>query len=85
MNKTENGLDKCDINGGKRAHLRPADDSDWDCWVGYGKSEGCDLEGPWLHMAIMAAKILRHANTAIVAPNLHRPDLELTKEQEENY
>jgi hypothetical protein len=84
--KTENGLDRVELAGGKRANLghnghNPA----WDWWVGWGKTEECQFEGPWEHMAILAAKILRHPNTQKVAPNLYRPDIELTEEQEGSY
>jgi hypothetical protein len=71
------------MRGGKRANIRH---SDWldDWWVGYGKDESCQFEGPWGHMAILAAKILRHPNTKAVAPNLH-VELPLTEEQENSY
>lgn len=82
--KTESGLEKVSMRGGKRANIEP---SDWmgDWWVGYGKEESCQFEGPWLHMAVLAAKILRHPNTKQEAPNLYREDLELTPEQEDSY
>ena len=81
--KTENGLDKVQMRGGKRANIGH---SEWldDWWVGWGKDSSCQFEGPWLHMAILAAKILRHPNTAKVAPNLHTV-LRLTEEQENSY
>lgn len=82
------------MRGGKRANLIPNEASDretsdgermnWDWWVGHGKSPECQFEGPWLHMAILAAKILRHPNTLLVAPNLYT-ELELTEEQESMY
>lgn len=73
------------LMGGKRAHIVPTDDKGWDWFVGYGKDESCQFEGPWLHMAIIAAKILRHPNTQKVASNLYLPDIALTEEQENNY
>lgn len=82
--KTENGLDKVGLRGGKRANLDHSEYLD-DWWVGSGKNESCQFEGPWEHMAIIAAKILRHPNTQKVAPNLYRPDLALTDEQEHSY
>lgn len=78
-------LEDVDLMGGKRAHLTPSHSEDWDWWVGYGKDESCQFEGPWLHMAIIAAKILRHPNTQKVAPNLYQPDIPITPEQESNY
>lgn len=81
----DNDLEKVSLMGGKRAHLTPTDVPDWDWWVGWGKDESCQFEGPWQHMAVIAAKILRHENTKKVAPNLFRPDLVLTEEQENNY
>lgn len=82
--KTESGLDKVFMRGGKRANIGH---SDWldDWWVGWGKDESCQFEGPWLHMAILAAKILRHPNTQKVAPNLFQPDIPITPEQEDSY
>lgn len=88
----ENGLVPVTLSGGKRANIGHANRNgdmldgfeDWDWWEGWGKSEGCNFEGPWVHLAILAAKILRHPNTAKVAPNLH-VELPLTKEQEESY
>ena len=81
---TDNGLEKVFLSGGKRTHI---EHSDWidDWWVGYGKDESCQFEGPWLAMAVLAAKILRHPNTEKEAPNLYLPDIELTSEQEDNY
>ena len=74
------------LNGGKRANLER---SDWidDWWVGYGKDDGCQFEGPWSHMAILAAKILSDPATEIACPNLYRPDLAdaLTLVQKGNY
>lgn len=72
------------LDGGKRTNLKR---SKWmgSWWVGYGKDESCQFEGPWSHMVILAAKILRHPATELVAPNLYRPDLILTPEQENNY
>jgi len=82
--KTESGLEKVYLRGGKRTNLGH---SEWldDWWVGWGKDESCPFEGPWLHLAILAAKILKHENTLKVAPNLHRPDLLLTEKQENSY
>lgn len=86
MSKKEQGLENVRLSGGKRSHLTPAEeDGDWDWWVGWGKSQDCQFEGPWLHMAVIAAKILRHPNTARVAPNLHQPNIALTEEQETMY
>lgn len=86
MSKKERGLENVCLMSGKRAHIVPADESgDWDWWVGFGKDESCQYEGPWLHHAIMAAKILSHPNTKAVAPNLYREDISLTEEQERNY
>lgn len=81
---TEKGLQRVSLTGGKRTNIGH---SEWidDWWIGWGKDESCQFEGPWKHMAILAAKILRHPNTQIAAPNLYLPDLELTQEQEESY
>lgn len=70
-----------DLSGGKRANLR----RDGSTWIGYGKDESCPLSGPWSHLVYLAAKILRDPATEIVAPNLYRPDLVLTPEQEIAY
>jgi hypothetical protein len=72
------------LSGGKRTNLRV---SEWlpGWWVGFGKDESCQFEGPWYDIVILAAKVLRDPATAIVAPNLYRPDLVLTAEQERNY
>ncbi len=78
-------LDRVCLQGGKRANIRPSDDTEWDWWVGYGKDESCQFEGPWLHLAILAAKILSHPNTRTVAPNLYVLEHSLTPEQEDNY
>lgn len=77
-------LQRAHLSGGKRTNLMP---SEWldDWWVGYGKDESCHFEGPWEHIAILAAKVLRHPNTAMVAPNLYQPDIPLTPEQERSY
>ena len=86
--KSGSDLERVSLRGGKRANLAPAeinDINDGDWWVGYGKSEECQFEGPWVHMAIVAAKILRHPNTQSVAPNLYRPDIKLTRRQETMY
>jgi hypothetical protein len=40
------------------------------------------MTGAWGEFAILAAQILRHRNTFLVAPNLYIPDLPLTAEQE---
>jgi hypothetical protein len=73
------------LSGGKRTNIITSDAiEDWDWWVGHGKDESCQFEGPWEAMAILAAKILRHPNTAKVCPNLH-VELPLTAEQENNY
>lgn len=82
--RTDAGLEKVTLRGGKRnriAHSAWLDD--W--WIGEGKEPGCDFEGTWEHMAILAARILAHPNTQKVAPNLHRPDPRLTPEQEAAY
>jgi len=82
--KTEDGLDKVYLSGGKRTHIgHSAWLDDW--WVGWGKDESCQFEGPWLAMAVLAAKILRHPNTQKVAPNLYQPSIPLTEKQEGNY
>lgn len=78
-------IDLVTMRGGKRANIGPTDNQPWNWWVGWGKDESCQFEGPWEHMAILAAKILRHTNTQKLSPNLYRPDLTLTKEQEESY
>ena len=81
----ENGLIPVQLSGGKRTNIGYSEVlDDWDWWVGWGKDESCQFEGSWESMAILAAKILRHENTAKVAPNLH-VILELTEEQEEMY
>lgn len=71
---TETKLDQSVwLSGGKRTNIRP---SEWldDWWVGYGKDESCQFEGPWEHMAVLAARILAHPNTAAVRPDLYRPE-----------
>jgi hypothetical protein len=81
---TDDGLEKVNLSGGKRTRIAHSDWIDgW--WVGYGKDESCQFEGPWQHLAILAAKILRHPNTQRAAPNLYQPDIALTEEQERNY
>lgn len=81
---TTANLEPVALRGGKRTNIEASEwMSDW--WVGYGKDESCQFEGPWEHMAILAAKILRHPNTQKVAPNLYMPDVPLTPEQEGNY
>lgn len=72
------------VSGGKRCNVEK---SEWlpSWWVGYGKDEGCQIEGDWTHWVILAAKILRDPATEVVAPNLYRPDLELTDVQENHY
>lgn len=82
--KTEGGLDKVSLRGGKRTNIGH---SEWldDWWVGWGKDQSCQFEGPWEHMAILAAKILRHPNTQKVAVNLYQPDIAITKAQEDSY
>lgn len=95
MSMKEKGLEPVGLSGGKRTNIgwhgseestiyNPEPDSDWDWWVGCGKDQNCQFEGPWQAMAILAAKILRHPNTAKVCPNLHVV-LPLTDEQESNY
>lgn len=74
------------LRGGKRANLQQSESrEDW--WVGFGKDEGCQFEGPWSHMAILAAQILSDPATEVVASNLYRPGLgeALTAEQRSNY
>lgn len=78
----ENGLVPVNMSGGKRANLITSDD--WDWHIGFGKEQSCQFEGPWLHMAILAARILAHPNTKVVAPNLF-VELALTDEQERSY
>lgn len=86
MSMKERGLEPVRMRGGKRANIGHNEHSpDWDWWVGWGKTEGCQFEGPWVHLAILAAKILRHPNTRAVAPNLYREDIVLTPEQEDMY
>lgn len=62
------------LSGGKRCNMET---SNWldDWWVGYGKDDGCQIEGPWHHWANLAAQILSHPNTEKVAPELYRPEL----------
>jgi hypothetical protein len=81
---TATGLEKISMSGGKRANLAHSKNLD-DWWVGTGKDESCQFEGPWEHMVILAARILSHPNTQKVAPNLYLPNIQLTKEQEETY
>jgi len=82
--KNSNGAERVSMRGGKRANIDASKyGENW--WVGYGKDDSCQFEGPWEHLAVLAAKILRHPNTKIVAPNLYLPDLPITKEQEESY
>lgn len=83
-NLTTNGLEKVSLSGGKRTNIQHCDWMD-DWWTGHGKDESCQFEGPWQHMAILAAMILRHPNTKLVAPNLYLPDISLTLEQENSY
>jgi hypothetical protein len=85
MSMKERGLVEVSMRGGKRANITNSDTEDWDWWVGYGKDESCQFEGPWAHMAVLAARILAHPNTEKVAPNLYRPNHGLTKDQEESY
>lgn len=61
------------LSGGKRCNIEHGSLGDW--WVGYGKSDGCQIEGPWHHWANLAAQILSHPNTEKVAPNLYQPEL----------
>lgn len=82
--RTENDLEKIRLSGGKRTNIGHSEGID-DWWIGWGKDESCQFEGPWDHLAILAAKILRHPNTEKVAANLYRPDLALTEAQERNY
>ena len=85
MSMKELGLVPVEMSGGKRTNIGNSDSiDDWDWWVGWGKDSSCQFEGPWAHMAILAAKILRHPNTKAVAPNLH-VELPLTPEQEDSY
>lgn len=84
----EQGLEPVAMTGGKRTNIGHAGNDydphkDWDWWVGWGKDESCQFEGPWKSMAILAAKILRHPNTRKVAENLYQPDIKLTPEQED--
>lgn len=90
MSMKEQGLVCVALSGGKRTNIGhnsdgEMDGDDWDWWVGWGKDSSCQFEGPWAHMAILAAKILRHPNTQKVAPNLYMPDIPITPEQESNY
>jgi len=89
MSMKEKGLVPVALSGGKRANIGHTSEvhsngDDWDWWAGWGKSESCQFEGPWQHMAILAAKILRHPNTKAACPNLF-VELPLTPEQEESY
>lgn len=97
----ESGLVPVSLSGGKRTNIGQSDETynemaeydstistfpvatDW--WIGWGKDTGCQFEGPWKAMAILAAKILRHPNTKAVAPNLYTPDIPITPEQESHY
>ena len=83
-NINKEGLAAVRLSGGKRANI---DHSEWidNWWWGFGKDESCSFEGPWLDIAIVAAKILRHPNTQKVAPNLYIPNIPITEEQERNY
>ena len=62
------------ISGSKRTHIEP---SDWipDWWVGYGKEEGCVLEGTWWDMVCFARNILASKNTEITSPEFYHPNL----------
>lgn len=89
MSMKEQGLVPVAMSGGKRTNIDHTSHdtesmSDWNWWVGWGKDQSCQFEGPWQHMAILAAKILRHPNTKAVCPNLF-VELPLTKEQENSY
>lgn len=46
-----------EISGGKRANLMKSDLTD-DWWVGIGKDESCQFEGPWEHMVELARQVL---------------------------
>jgi hypothetical protein len=72
------------LSGGKRTHIAA---SEWidDWWVGFGKDESCQFEGPWHHMANLAARILAHPNTEKVAPALYCPGLDDLIEEEFTY
>jgi hypothetical protein len=84
--KMENGLEPVTMRGGKRANIGHNGHSpEWNWWVGWGKDQSCQFEGPWQHLAILAAKILAHPNTQRVCPNLYRPESGLTPEQEDSY
>lgn len=73
------------LSGGKRANLEKGSLPDW--WVGYGKDSSCQFEGSWFDMVVLAAKILSHPATEVVAANLYRPELAdaMTEEQRNNY
>jgi hypothetical protein len=89
------GLEPVTLSGGKRTNIGHAAHDDgpgsnwqeWNWWVGWGKDTSCQFEGPWHHMAILAAQILSHPNTQKTTPNLYRPELAeaLTPEQKESY
>lgn len=85
MTEVEPTLVSTALSGGKRANICRGFYGDDDWWIGFGKDQSCQLEGTWRDLAILAAKILRHANTREVAPNLYSPDLPISPEQEANY
>jgi hypothetical protein len=83
-NYTESGLEKVCLSGSKRTNIDHEHGLD-DWWVGHGKDESFPMGGSWEHLAILAAKILRHPNTQKVAPNLYTLGIHITDEQERNY
>lgn len=78
------------LKGAKRAHIGGGDDTYIDDWfVGWGKERGCQFEGKWYHMMILAAMILSSENSRLAVENsddipeeFYQPELrELADEQ----
>ena len=63
------------VSGSKRTNIEKCYMMD-DWYTGYGKCEGCDLEGTWYDMVCLARNILACENTKIVAPEYYHPEYE---------
>lgn len=50
------------ISGGKRTNLMRAGEFLPNWWVGFGKDEGCQFEGPWEDIVRLARKIVAYAD-----------------------
>jgi len=60
------------FNAGKRTHLETGTLADW--FVGYGKEQFCQFEGPWHAMMVLAAQILSSENTRLAVEHSELPD-----------